>query len=90
MGTLCWGRGLAGFHTHLFTVTEDRDESLKGGQGTPVSLGHKSDSSLHKQSLVLVLDKYLWDKIIHSKKSQSVFPDGQWFFELHLFYGAWK
>lgn len=79
-GALCWGRGLAGFHTHLFTVTEGRDESLKGGQGTPISLGHKSDSNLYKQSLVLVLDKHLGDKIIHSNKSQSVFPDGQWFF----------
>lgn len=58
---------------------------MKGGQRTLTSLGHKSDSNLCKQNLVLVLDKYLWDKTLCSKESQSTLPDGQWFLELYLF-----
>lgn len=50
------------FTPHLFTITEDREESLKGGQRTLIFLGHKSGSNLCKQNLVLVLGKYLWDK----------------------------
>lgn len=56
VGALCWGRDWQVFIPHLF-ITGDRDESLKGGQRTLISLGHKSDSNLCKQNLVLVLDK---------------------------------
>lgn len=73
------------FHTSPLHQYKDKDGSLKGGQETLISLGHKSDSNLCKQNLVLVLDKYLWEKRIRSKKSQSVSSDGQRFFELHLF-----